>query len=139
MENQTKTPEEVVPEKTTPREPLTRITFIRDDRGRPVGCIAYRVLPEGRFEYEFSTHNPKDAFDRQMARKVAEGRLDKHPMVVTFDPSNAPKLPELLRQACIDLVSGTSEIKPEKRTISGRLLRALSARLNEEIKVASHD
>ena len=115
----------------------TRFTFIRDDRGQPVGCIAYRVNG-GKFEYEVSTHNPKDEFDRKLARKVAEGRLDKHPMLISFDPLIPPSLPQLLRSAAFDLVSEPA-LLPEGRVIPGRLVRALEAHLKQEENVSNEE
>lgn len=62
----------------------TRFTFIRDSKKRPVGCVAYRVEPDitsgtDTLEFEVSTHNPADPFDRSLGRFVAEGRMKKHP------------------------------------------------------------
>lgn len=58
------------------REP--KFTYIRNEKGFPVACLAY--TREGDlFKYAVSVHNPKDKFDREMARKVAGGRLLKTP------------------------------------------------------------
>lgn len=68
-----------------------RFMFIRNSKGHPVGCMAYRVNPgisdfdralRGTIEFEVSTHNPLDPFDRALGRSIAEGRLMKHPMVL---------------------------------------------------------
>lgn len=59
------------------REP--KFTYIRNEKGFPVACLAY--TREGDlFKYAVSVHNPKDKFDREMARKVAGGRLLKTPL-----------------------------------------------------------
>lgn len=57
------------------REP--KFTYIRNEKGFPVACLAY-TREDGLFKYAVSVHNPKDKFDREMARKVAGGRLLKN-------------------------------------------------------------
>jgi hypothetical protein len=61
----------------------TRFIYVRDANNFPVGCFAYRVVPdmvEGRsigrrVEYGFSVFHPRDRFSRKTARVVAEYRL----------------------------------------------------------------
>lgn len=61
------------------REP--KFTYIRNEKGFPVACLAY--TREGdQFKYAVSVHNPKDKFNREMARKVAGGRLLKNPSLL---------------------------------------------------------
>jgi hypothetical protein len=119
---------------------LVRFTFVRDENNLPVGCIAYR-LHDGRFEYEVSIHNPKDNFDRKMARKVAEGRLNKHPMLVSFDPLIMPKMPQLLRSAALNMINQPElpggHINSEgsnTRKVPRRFAKALAAHVEAQTK-----
>lgn len=99
----------------------TRFTFVRNRDGRPVGCIAYRLDREqGNLNYEVSTHNPQDEYNRATARFVAEGRLNKHPRTVSFNPRQPPKLDTLLESAVGDLIFS--------ETVPNRLKKALRLR-----------
>src|SRR5277367_588359 len=69
-----------------------RVMYLRDAKGLPVGCVAIRVSRGNRLsliEYQISVLNPKDKFDRAVAREIALGRLDKRPLEVhvAFEPS----------------------------------------------------
>ena len=60
-----------------------RIQFLRDHAGRPVGCLAIRLNPRTQFvEYQLSTLNPVDRFDRKVARQLALGRLTENPVTL---------------------------------------------------------
>lgn len=83
----------------------TRFNFIRNRRGTPIGCLAYKVnREEGTFTYNVSTHNPKDEFDRKTARFVAEGRMNKHPRKIEFSTAAQPTLETLLRDAFAEML-----------------------------------
>lgn len=62
-----------------------RITYLRDDKYQPVGCIAIKLNREaghGNYtliEYQYSVLNPADRFDRALARQIALGRLVEAP------------------------------------------------------------
>jgi hypothetical protein len=133
--------------KNKPVSNMTRFTFIRDHRNNaPVGCIAYRVNNETRrFEYEISTHNPKDNFDRKLARAVAVGRLDRHPRVITFDENSAPpSLPQLLRSAAISMIDEHKiaghpvEGVRTHNGLSERLVKALATHVKYEDSKIKH-
>ena len=61
----------------------TRFIYVRDANNFPVGCFAYKVMPDivdgvltgKRVEYGFSVFHPRDKFSRKTARVVAEYRL----------------------------------------------------------------
>ncbi|HVI40068.1 MAG TPA: hypothetical protein VM577_05360 [Anaerovoracaceae bacterium] len=107
---------------------VTRFTFVRNSNGRPVGCIAYRMDGEsGTLNYEVSTHNPKDEYDRATARFVAEGRLNKHPRQVRFNPRMPPKLDTLLDSAVEDLI-WTDTARDDVKYVPARLKKALLLR-----------
>lgn len=121
---------------------VTRFTFVRNNDGRPVGCIAYRMDGEsGTLNYEVSTHNPKDEYDRATARFVAEGRLNKHPRQVLFNPRMPPKLDVLLDSAVGDLLVTEVE-RDDVRYVPARLKKALQLRqefLAEQRREARRD
>ena len=59
----------------------TRVTYLRNDRGFPVGCIVMRYnKTTGFLEYQLTTHNPNDEFDRRQGRQLALGRLAETPI-----------------------------------------------------------
>jgi hypothetical protein len=69
-----------------------RVMYLRDAKGLPVGCVAIRVSRGNRLslvDYQISVLNPKDKFDRAVARDIALGRLAKKPLEVpvSLDPS----------------------------------------------------
>lgn len=112
---------------------LTRFTFIRDSLGRPAGCLAYRVN-DGSMEYEVSTHNPVDEFNRKTARLVAEGRLNKHPRRLSFSATTPPKLDQLLHAAVLDLLQAPEQSRNKERrdvhSIPERLRKVLQLRVD---------
>jgi len=61
----------------------TRFLYVRDENRFPVGCIAYKRSSADEAEditqFGYSIYNPKDKFNRHMARHVAEGRMVKTP------------------------------------------------------------
>jgi hypothetical protein len=76
-----------------------RITYLRDPKGQPVGCLAIAPISllvgsNGAFankvSYHLSVLNPADKFDRKLAREIATGRLLKNPECHTVPvPENA--------------------------------------------------
>jgi len=57
-----------------------RVTFLRNADNKPVGCVVINVDRHNkRIEYQVSTLNPADKFDREMARLLATGRLVESP------------------------------------------------------------
>ena len=51
-----------------------RFMFLRDSKGQPVGCIALDIGDFGTGTYGLSVLNPKDKFNRKLAREIAMGR-----------------------------------------------------------------
>jgi len=57
-----------------------RVMFLRNLDDKPVGCVVINVDRHlKRIEYQVSTLNPQDKFDREMARLLATGRLVESP------------------------------------------------------------
>jgi hypothetical protein len=57
-----------------------RVMFLRNADDRPVGCVVINVDRHNkRIEYQVSTLNPLDKFNREVARLLATGRLVESP------------------------------------------------------------
>lgn len=54
--------------------------YLKDENKFPVACVASE-LDEDQVKFAVSTHNPLDPFNREMARKVAIGRLTHNKLV----------------------------------------------------------
>ena len=50
--------------------------YLRNEKNVPVSCVVTMKLHDGAIAYAVSTHNPADVFSKEMARKVAVGRLE---------------------------------------------------------------
>lgn len=75
-------------------EPGERVFYIRDVKGQPIGCVAYRRdFDEDGMEYvAYGTSflHPNDSFNRARARQIALGRMRAERVsVIPEDPSNA--------------------------------------------------
>jgi len=58
-----------------------RITYLRDPKGNPVGCVAIRLSESRRLAiYQLSVLNPADRFNRSVARQLALGRMVEAPL-----------------------------------------------------------
>lgn len=53
-----------------------RFMFLRNQSGAPVGCLAIDINFR-TITYGWSVLNPRDKFDRRLAREIAQGRLEK--------------------------------------------------------------
>lgn len=70
-----------------------QITFLRDAKGQPVGCIAYSVRSDKtKIQYQVSVLNPVDRFERPLARQIALGRLIEKPITFVNNNSKAGNL-----------------------------------------------
>ena len=70
----------------------TKYLYVRDENNFPVGCFAYTVEEHSdvhnRLSYAFSIYYMKDKFNKEIARTVAEGRLNGgKPMIMGYDSS----------------------------------------------------
>lgn len=67
------------------------IHFVRNDKGMPVGCLAFRDVygsdDEIFVEYGFSVHNPSDNWNRKLARQLAIGRMIESPYRLVSGPN----------------------------------------------------
>jgi len=60
-----------------------RIRYVRDGKRHPVGCIVYGQPGIGTPScVAWSAFNPKDRFDKKIAREVALGRFLTHPVML---------------------------------------------------------
>jgi hypothetical protein len=81
-----------------------RVMYLRDAKGLPVGCVAIRVSRGNRLslvEYQLSVLNPKDKFDRTVAREIALGRLAKKPLEVPVDLN--PSMHQITEAVMVDI------------------------------------
>lgn len=86
----------------------SRIMFLRDTKGHPVGCVAINVdLKNHRLSYQMSTLNPCDRFDRKLARHLALGRLVEIPIKVSL-PRNKLSCHEISMAVMIDLATSNA-------------------------------
>lgn len=88
-----------------------RVMYLRKDaindqlRGEPCGCVVIEAEPgKKEISYGFSFLNPKDTFDRSLARSIAAGRLRKHPIQVNLN-SDIQNLHEVSMLVMQDLLS----------------------------------
>lgn len=54
-----------------------RIFYLRDSTGLPVICVASELRPDNQVEFAVTTYNPRDDFDKDRMRHIAEQRLKK--------------------------------------------------------------
>ena len=94
-----------------------RIQFLRDSRHQPVGCLAIqtRVVIDGFSTttlicYQMSVLNPKDNFDRPLARQLALGRMVEAPLTTTVagaEPSMHEITEAIMRDVAADSLAPT--------------------------------
>jgi hypothetical protein len=51
-------------------------------KGKPIGCVAFKIKSDTVIEYETSAHNPRDQYSKKLAREIASGRLAAAPIVI---------------------------------------------------------
>ena len=50
------------------------VQYIRDQKNQPIGCMVAVLYEDGHITIGVSLHNPKDKWDRSLARQIAIGR-----------------------------------------------------------------
>lgn len=50
--------------------------YVRDEQRKPIACIAYKREGDDKVVFGLSTHNPVDDFNREIARHIAQARLE---------------------------------------------------------------
>lgn len=58
-------------------KPTYKIFYLKDEHGHKVACVASKLVGGIQVQFAVSTHNPIDKFNRDVARQVAIGRLEK--------------------------------------------------------------
>jgi hypothetical protein len=59
--------------------------YLRSENGHPVGCLAIQVnRSSGTATYQLSVLNPRDRFNRAVARQLALGRLLEEPLKISM-------------------------------------------------------
>lgn len=63
-----------------------RFVYLRDDKKQPIACLAVALDAETKkVAYGVSVLNPKDHFDRDVARDLAVGRLIRKTKTINLD------------------------------------------------------
>ena len=65
-----------------------RFIYLRDSNRRPVGCIATRRDGDNLL-YQLSIANPKDQFNKSLARYIATERLTEKPVALDASGMNS--------------------------------------------------
>ena len=64
---------------------MIRYFYLRNEKNQPIGCVASKLDREGeKLLYHFSILHKKDQFNRTRAREIADGRLEKEPLQISF-------------------------------------------------------
>lgn len=81
-----------------------RVMFLRNADNKPVGCVVINVDRHNkRIEYQVSTLNPLDKFDREVARLLATGRLVEAPFHMWLP--NKAGLHEITRRVMTHIIN----------------------------------
>lgn len=95
-----------------------RVMYLRDKHYQPHGCVAIQINPRTQFvEYNISTLNPADRFDRKVARELALGRMLLEPETLRV-PRN-PSLHDISIAVMRDLAC--SKTAPSRAVKSAKL------------------
>jgi hypothetical protein len=102
-----------------------RVTFLRNADDRPVGCVVINVdRHRKRIEYQVSTQNPADKFDREVARLLAVGRLIESPFHLWLP--NKAGLHEISRRVMQHIVSNKAIPSRSRKAAKNWLTKNLS-------------
>ncbi len=90
-----------------------RITYLRDVKGQPVGCLAISPISSNgqlghKVSYHLSVLNPSDKFDRKIAKSIAVGRLEKNPDCHALPVSENADMHTITRSVMADIASNKS-------------------------------
>jgi hypothetical protein len=76
--------------------------WLRDHVGFPMACIASTLQPDSSIAFAIAITNPKDTFNRQRGREIAEGRLTKGTSRTLPLPSDKPAKHYILSDVAAD-------------------------------------
>lgn len=96
-----------------------KIMFLRGSNNFPVGCVAFFSSRNSAsnsltINYQVSTLNPSDAFDRRVARQLAIGRLVERPIVISTALHNNSSYNDTVNLIMKDMIN-RSEIPNRSR------------------------
>jgi len=100
-----------------------QIFYLRDRNGQPVGCLAYVHFNDGQVDYQLSFLNPRDKFNREVARTIAIGRLIETPLTINVRKSHSRH----------DSIRSILNVVRKDSSIPSRARRAASLWLRSEI------
>jgi hypothetical protein len=85
---------------------------------RMVGCLAVEINREANeVRYAFSVCSPLDVFDKELATRIAFGKLKAKPAVLLGVPTTGHEVTKLIMQ---DIVTKNElQVKGQKRSVIG--------------------
>lgn len=81
-----------------------KIMFLRASNNHPVGCLAMRQMHNG-VQYQLSTLNPSDNFDRRVARQLAIGRAVEMPNFISYNKNDIQSFNDVVALVMEDIIS----------------------------------
>lgn len=122
-----------------------RIFFLRNENKFPVACIAStieQVVDGAIVRYAISTHNPKDPYDKKLARSMALERLAKKKMWVHVRETPFEKLvgssidlpddPKLIKKMMLTEIANEADWPQRVRDAAKLWLSTTSERAKED-------
>ena len=88
----------------------TRFIYLRNEKKTPIACLAVSYNRDSKsVSYGISTQNPKDTFDRTIAKTIATGRLINKP--ITIDLSSETKITaHIITRRIIENITATNDV-----------------------------
>lgn len=73
-----------------------RIMYLRNNSRQIVGCVAWEQV-EQTINFSLAACAPQDSFNRSLARKIALGRLNKHPWKIQYSANKNLSLHDIMK------------------------------------------
>lgn len=97
-----------------------RIMYLRSSHGQPIGCIAISVeRNSATVQYQISVLNPRDNFNRSVARHLAIGRLVENPRSINIKKS--ANMHDVSSAVMQDIVCNGKNLFPSRAIKSAKL------------------
>lgn len=105
-----------------------KFMYLRDDKDQLIGCLA---MATNRSDigsvtyYQLSVSHPNDLFSKSMARKIAEGRLNKTPLYVCGERySSTHEITKAVMKNIIDIGNLSEAKNTYKNKMPNRAVKA---------------
>jgi len=107
-----------------------RIIYLREENNKTVGCVAISTSEDTHYgktiNYQVSVHNPRDLFNKAMARQLAIGRLIDSPFKVYADYTNIHDVTYFVMK---EIASNKNKLFPSRAIIAAKCWIKKSGRL----------